>query len=372
MENVYFQILFRPVVDRNGNPKYRKVKVLKVKNGKEENLTKGQLLSFVSKQFEKIKGKLNEEEKLLVEIPVDFLLSRTLIEEMELDKVNFLLDLPVSKFTKKHLFHAKQLWKDYKKGGLEISFYAQAYLKYKTSFPPSEVSFVCLHPEDGLKFHKNCFYEVDREEIFQKLLTVGDYFCGKIFGDYSVVAEINALSYLQATVSKALELTERDNINLGELEKVIKTDAQLAVSLLKYANSPLIAPPSPIKDVKHAVVYLGLNRLKQFLLIIMLNQLATMDKDFEKVALRLAAVGFLMEKKGKGLPFSGCQLFLSGIILEGAKLFNKPPELILETIEVPKTCPVPLEDRKILELYKSISEAEIEKTIVELKKLLTS
>ena len=370
MENVYFQIFFRPVVDKNGEVKYRKVKVLKIKNNREEHLTKGQLLTFVSKQFGKIADKLNENEKILIEIPLDFLISRFFIEDMELDKVNFLLDFPVSKFTKKHLLHVKQLLLNYKKAGLEISFYSKPYLRYRAEFPSGWVSFVCLNPDEGLKFHKNCFYNVDDEETFKKVSEIGDYFCGKLFGDYELVAEINALSYLQATVSRALELVEREDINIQELEKIIKTDPQLAVSLIKYANSPLIATPSPIKDLTHAVVYLGLNRLKQFLLVIMLNQLATVDPDFEKVALRLAAVGILMEKKGKGLPFSSCQLLLSGIVLESSKIFNKPVEKVLEMIEVPKSCPLPLQEKKILELYRDISEAEIVKTMEELKKLL--
>ena len=293
MENVYFQIFFRPVVDKSGEVKYRKVKVLKKRNNTEENLTKGRLLRFISKQFETISPKLGKNERLLVEIPLDFLLSRSLIEEMEADKVNLLLDFPVLKINQERLFRIKKLFWEYRKAGFEFSFNSKAFMKYRHHFPSNLVSFVCLPAEDRLKFHKNCFYNIDNEESFKKVFQKGDYFCGDLFGEYELVAEVNALNYLQTTVSNAVDLVENENVDIGELETIIKTDPHLVTALVKYANSPLIAPPSPIKDLTHAIVYLGLKRLKQFLMVIMLNRLATLDPDLEKIALRLSAVGFL-------------------------------------------------------------------------------
>ena len=372
MENIYFQVYSRPVVDREKNPKYQKIRVVKIKGNHQEELTKGQLLTFISQQFEKLQNHIEKGERFLIELPLDFLLSRSLIEDLELSKVNFLLENPVSHLTKKRIFHIKDLLKTYRTGGLEISFRSEVYEKYRPHFPPQEVAFVCLPPEEGQTYHRNCYREVNSEELFRTLKGKGELFCGRLFGDYRLVSEINALSYLKTTVSRALELLEFENVKIEELVQVIKTDPKLAVSLVKYANSPLIAPPSPIKDTKHSLVYLGLNRLKQFLLVIMLGQMAVVDPSFEKVALRLAAVGLLMEKrgKGKGLPYSACQLFLSGVIFESARLFEKSLEQVLDLIEVPKTCPLPLEDKRIRELYEELNEVDIEKMVAQLKQLL--
>ena len=373
MQNVYFEVFFKPVVDRSKKVRYRKVKVFKVRGKEREELFLGRLLNFLTHQFDRINKHLSEEERLTVELPLDFLVSQTLIEGLPLEKLNFLLKNPLTKPNERKIFKIKQLLKDYLKFNLEVSFYYETYLSYKYSFPPKEVSFICIPSErDDLTFHRNCFFNVDTTDVFEKLKEKGDYFCGKLFGDYEKVFEINALSYLQTTISKALEILEDEDTDIAALEKVIKTDPQLAVGILKYANSPLIAPPSPIRDIKHAIVYLGLERLKEFLLMIMMNNLASVDPEFQKVALRLGAVGLLVEKKGKEkkLPLSGCQLFLGGLVLESSKIFEKPVEEILKMLSVPPNCSLPLEDKRFLELYNEIAPVEVEKAMEELKKLL--
>jgi hypothetical protein len=80
-----------------------------------------------------------------------------------------------------------------------------------------------------------------------------------------------------------------------------------------------------------------------------------------------------MEQKGKkaNLPFSACQLFLSGLIFEGSKLLGKSADEILEMLAVPRTCLPPLEDKRIVKLYEEITEEEKEKAVMELKKLLS-
>ncbi|HIP86460.1 MAG TPA: hypothetical protein EYH18_02345 [Aquifex sp.] len=57
----------------------------------------------------------------------------------------------------------------------------------------------------------------------------------------------------------------------------------------------------------------------------MVTEGAKIDKEFEELVIRLGAVGLLMEQKGKeaNFPFSGCQLFLSGLVLESTKFFQK-------------------------------------------------
>ena len=372
MQNLYFRVLLKPVVDRGGKTRYRKLRVLKVRGQREEELTLGRLLTFISNQFDKLKNHLSEGERFLIELPLDFLLSKTLIEGLKPEKINLLLGDPVSKFTKKHLFHTKQLLKEYLNTGLEVSFRHQTYMRYRYSFTPKEVSFICIPAEENLTFHRNCYFGVDSSETYERVKEKGELFCGKLFGDYETAAEITALSYLQTTIARALEILEREEVDISELERLIKTDPQLAVGIIKYANSPLIAPPSPIRDIKHAIVYLGLERLKEYLLMIMLNRLAAVDPEFQKIALRLGAAGLLLEEKGKreGLPLSGCQLFLGGLVLESAKIFQKPVEEILGMLSVPPDCPLPLEDKRFLELYNRLTPQEVEKAVLELRRLL--
>jgi len=359
-------------VDRNKNVKYQKLKVIKKKGTKEEQLTRGKLLHFVDNQFSKLESFLKENWRLLVELPLDFLLSKSLIEPLNLKRLNFLATEPVSRFTKKHAFQLRNLSKNYAENGLEISIYASVFEKFKYQLAPIKFDFFCCRLEEQ-SYNPACFYGVDSPEIFEKVKDKGELFCGKLFGDFQKVGEITALSYLQTTLARALEILEREDVKIEELENLIKTDPQLALNVIRYANSPLIAPPTPIKDLKHAIVYLGLARLQQFLITLMMSQLASVDADFENLALRIAAYGFLMEKKGSELKkYSQCQLFLAGIILGAQKIFNKPLSQIIEMLSPPQHCQPPLEDTKIKELYSQIGESEVEKTVLELKKLLGS
>ncbi len=371
MENLIFEIQLRPVVDKNGNVRYKKLRILKKRGQKVEVVSKGKLLTFLDTQFSKIEGYL-EKERLLVELPLDFLLSKSLIEPLNLSKLNFLTSDPVSRFTKKHAFHLKELLKEYFQNGLEVSIFSKTYDRFKTFLQPLKFSFYCQSPEEEFAFNPLCFVGIDDEETFERVKNRGELFCGKLFGDFETVEEISALSYLQTTIARALELLESEDVKIDELEKLIKTDPQLALSVVKYANSPLIAPPSPIRELRHAIVYLGLSRLQQFLITLMINQMATVDPEFERLALRISAVGFLMERKGANLKkYSKCQLFLTGIVFELQRLFNKPIGQILDMLALPSHCQLPLEDAEVKKLFSEIKEVEIEKTVEELKKILS-
>ena len=371
MENIVFKIQLRPIVDREGKVKYQKLRILKSSGKREEVLTKGKLLHFIDAQFERIEKYIEPNQRIVIELPLDFLLSKTLIEPLNLSRLNFLLTEPVSKFTNKHAFHFRKLVKSYTDNGLEISVYISTFEKYKFQLAPIKFSFFCQPAKEENKLKPICFYNVDDEKTFESVKSKGELFCGKLFGDYTTALEINALTYLQTTLARALEILESEDVNIDELEKSIKADPQLTINLVKYANSPLIAPPSPIKDLKHAIVYLGLIRSKQFLIALMMNQMASVDKEFEEIALRISAYGFLMEKLGSSLKkYSQCQLFLAGIVLGAQKIFKKTVGQILEMISPPKHCIPPLEDENIKQIYSQIKEVDIEKTVLELKKLL--
>ena len=370
MENISYTVYAKPVTDREGKVLYKRLKVYKIKGNQNEEITKGKLLTFVANQFEKIAEHLEENQRVILEIPLDFLLAKTLIEGLPLEKVNLLLANPVSHISGKQLLRIKKYLEKYTSAGLEVSIYSETFGKYRLP----KISFVCIPPDGkSVSFPKKCFYNVDTAEVFEKVKSKGEFFCGKLFGDYEELFEITALSYLQTTVSHALEMVENEDFDIDQLEKLLKADPKLSVSLLKFVNSPLMAPPSPIRDIKHAIVYLGLNKIKEFLLTIMVTEGGKVDREMEDLVIKLGAVGVLMEQKGKEakLPFSGCQLFLSGLVLESTKLFHKSEGEILEMLGVPKNCLPPIGDKRIVQLYEEITPEEKEKSVIELKKLLS-
>jgi c-di-GMP-related signal transduction protein len=360
MQNVSFLVLARPIVDSNNQTKYLKIKVVKrIGDNEEQPLQKGAILHFLTTNFEVISKHLKENQRIIFDLPLDFLVSKSLLEEIDLKKVAIVTTEPVGKVTSKHIFEIKNLVKIYIQNGVELAIKCSIFPRYGLKIGKDIFKFICTEPQQICRFSPLCFENVDTEEIFQKVKEKGILFCGKLFGDYQVLEEITALSYLQNTIEKALELLNDTNINASEIEQVIKTDPKLSIAILKYANSPVIAPLTEIKELRHAIVYLGFNRLKDFLITFLINQLATVDKNLYEFALQLAAAGFLMEKYGASEDdYSKCELFLAGVIYEFSKVTGKPPRAVYEMISPPRGCERIITDPKLRQIYKSIKEEE--------------
>jgi len=57
-------------------------------------------------------------------------------------------------------------------------------------------------------------------------------------------------------------LTAREDVPLGQVDEVLRTDAAFAAQVLRLANSPLIGMRREITSILHAVIMLGLERIK--------------------------------------------------------------------------------------------------------------
>ena len=65
----------------------------------------------------------------------------------------------------------------------------------------------------------------------------------------------NHVNYL-----RVLEAVSRDELEIGELERLIKSEASVLYCLLRYWNSPIFAFANEIHSVRHALSILGETR----------------------------------------------------------------------------------------------------------------
>jgi c-di-GMP phosphodiesterase len=91
---------------------------------------------------------------------------------------------------------------------------------------------------------------------------------------------------MRASVLRVLQLAEDPSASTTDLERAILGDVSLAYRLLRLLNSSLFAPASKIESVRHAIVLLGRERLRRW---IVLNALSGLD-DRPSPLLNLAAV----------------------------------------------------------------------------------
>lgn len=63
-----------------------------------------------------------------------------------------------------------------------------------------------------------------------------------------------------------LDLCQRENLDLGEIAKVISNDPALAAKMLKTVNSPAFALRQEVRTLSHAVALLGVNSVRTLVL----------------------------------------------------------------------------------------------------------
>jgi HD-like signal output (HDOD) protein len=77
-----------------------------------------------------------------------------------------------------------------------------------------------------------------------------------------LTARISALPTMPRAAREVLERLRRPDVTAHELQEVIETDPGLAGSVLRLANSSLFGPPRPTTSLSHAIVLIGLHRLR--------------------------------------------------------------------------------------------------------------
>lgn len=137
------------------------------------------------------------------------------------------------------------------------------------------------------------------------------------------------------TITQLLSLIERD-ADAADIEKVIRRDAALAYRLLRYINSAAFGLTVEIQSFRHAVMMLGYERMKRWLLLM----LATASKDANMQPVMFASFrrGLFMENL-VGTEAEGHlrdEVFILGVLSLLDKLFREPLPQLLEKLYVPE------------------------------------
>src|SRR5215210_7549426 len=85
----------------------------------------------------------------------------------------------------------------------------------------------------------------------------------------SLVARIRAcpnLPSLPAIAMQVLELTQKADVDIAEIARIISKDAALAGKILRTVNSSFYGRSQNVSTVSHALVILGLQSVKTLVL----------------------------------------------------------------------------------------------------------
>lgn len=84
-----------------------------------------------------------------------------------------------------------------------------------------------------------------------------------------------SLPPFSAAAAKLLQLSEAEDVDLRTILPVLASDPSLAADVLRLANSPLFATTHAVRSIEHAVVFLGLERVKGLAVAIAMRRYST-------------------------------------------------------------------------------------------------
>lgn len=138
----------------------------------------------------------------------------------------------------------------------------------------------------------------------------------------------NKLHYL-----RLLEMVCRDELDMRELEILIKKEAAICYRLLRYLNSPLFGFSLEIKSVRHAMAILGERELRRWIrLVVTVGAAEQKCSELVLAALGRARFCELLSAHVQ----SGSDLFLMGMLSVMDAILEVPMEVLLEQVPVAK------------------------------------
>ncbi|NEV65090.1 EAL and HDOD domain-containing protein [Thiorhodococcus minor] len=143
---------------------------------------------------------------------------------------------------------------------------------------------VLRHSPDQLREQLDWLRDYDAALVAEKVETQGlhalcmdmgfDYFQGFFYCRPKTVCH-RAIGANQAVVLRLLQQLQDPEVDLREVERVLAQDVGLAYRLLRYVNSAAFARRREIESLREALVLVGLDRVRDWVSLILMGRMAT-------------------------------------------------------------------------------------------------
>lgn len=176
--------------------------------------------------------------------------------------------------------------------------------------------------------------KVETQEDFVYARDFGyTFFQGYFFSKPLIVAKQDVPG-IKFHYLRMLQEINHPDLDLQQLDDIIRRDVSLTFKLLKYINSPFFGLQSVVTSIQHAMVVLGEKELRKWACLIAMGRLGE-DKPEELVVNTLIRARFCESLAPlAGLPTRAQDLFLMGIFSNVHVIVGRPLEEILETIPI--------------------------------------
>ncbi|MFN7064791.1 MAG: EAL and HDOD domain-containing protein [Aquificaceae bacterium] len=118
--------------------------------------------------------------------------------------------------------------------------------------------------------------KIEDDKNYKELIIDGDFFQGIYLEKPTILKEFETGPYLKATLFKVLAIVNTAG-SLKEIANSISTDVGMAAKILRLVNSAHYSPVKEIKNIEHACSIIGLKNLKNFLLMLAINDYVSVE-----------------------------------------------------------------------------------------------
>lgn len=178
--------------------------------------------------------------------------------------------------------------------------------------------------------------KVETEEEYKEAVGYGySYFQGYFFCKPVIISGKDISGY-KFTYMNLIKELDKENINIKNIENLIKNDVSLSYKLLKAANSAHYSMKRKITSIADAIMIIGLKELKKWIFLMTLENMGENNIDeLVKMSLLRATFGELLSNEIKP-PISGFDAFLTGLFSLMDALMKIPIENILSELPISK------------------------------------
>jgi len=127
--------------------------------------------------------------------------------------------------------------------------------------------------------------KVETQEEYEQCKALGfDYYQGYFFCRPNLLKR-QCIPASQLSLTRLMARLSDPNVDMEELNEIISGDVSLSYKLLRYVNSAFFSLPSKVSSIRQAVVYLGLNVVKRWALVVTMCSID--DKPLELISTAL-------------------------------------------------------------------------------------
>ncbi len=179
--------------------------------------------------------------------------------------------------------------------------------------------------------------------LAEKVETIQEYEKAKEFG-YSLfqgyffsrpnIVQSKEISSSKLNYLRLLQQVNSNDIEIEELEKIIKSDISLTYKLLRLINSSAVGLKNQISSVRQALVLLGLSEIKKWASVIVMGSLT--DEKPDALAIQSYVRASFAEKLAPnvGLVGMGSNAYLMGLLSLIDACLDRPLPEILEELPI--------------------------------------